>query len=85
MISLGSDIGMTMEDLWDLVNKNSAQDNGPKYLQDFNEFGVKKQVSFFTTANWHCHSSIITANPLLKGAGGCILHNYEAMTIYETT
>jgi len=50
MISLGSDIGMTIEDIWDSVDEHLSLDMmDPIIFGTFNEFRVKKQVSFFTT------------------------------------
>jgi len=50
MISLGSNVGMTMEDIWDSVDEHLGPDMmDPIIFGTFNEFGVKNRSVFFTT------------------------------------
>jgi len=50
MISLGSNVRMTMEDIWDSVNEQLGLDMMDQFIfGTFNEVGVKKQVSFHSS------------------------------------
>ena len=50
MISLGSNVRMTMEDIWDSVDEHLGPDMmDPIIFGTFNEFRVKNRSVFFTT------------------------------------
>jgi len=79
MISLGSDIGMSMEDIWDLVNEQLGLD-----MMDwitfgtFNKVGIKNQ-SVFSSQNCTHDINISLLVPSKKGLQEVeILPNYEA-------
>jgi len=79
-ISLGSDIGMMMEDIWDSVNEHLGLDMmDPIIFGTFNEFGIKNR-SVFPTQNCKHDTKVSLPAPSKKRQQEVveILPNYEA-------
>jgi len=79
MISLGSDIRMTMEDIWDLVDNHLSLDMMDLIIfRTFNEFGIKNR-SVFSPQNCLHDAKVSLPVPSTKRLQEVeILPNYEA-------
>jgi len=78
-ISLRSDIGMTMEDIWDLVDKHLGPDMmDPIIFRTFNEFGVKNRSVFSPQNCLHDAKVSLPAPSTERLQEVEILPNYEA-------
>jgi len=79
MISLGSDVSMTMEDIWDSVDKHLGLDMMDLILfRTFNEHGLKNR-SVFSSQNCAHDTKVSLPAPSTKRLQKVeILPNYEA-------